>query len=93
MCQAVVKISLDKGHVNTLQTMEDALLAVFMPQNELLMRNFAKEGLMVGEGKLNMYLLGRNKQIKAKVLKRDRQDSPRTNSLPSIFLKVYNLSI
>ena len=89
----VVKISLDKGHVNTLQTMGDALLAVFMPQNELLIRNSAMEGLMVEEGKLNRYLLGRNKQIKAQVLRRDRQDSPRTNSLPSIFLKVYNLSI
>ena len=83
-----MKIRLDKGHVNTLQTMEDALLAVFMPQNELLMRNFAKEGLMVEEGKLNMYLLGRNKQIKAQELRRDRQDSPRTNCLPSIFLNV-----
>ena len=88
-----MKISLDKGHVNTLQTMGDALLAVFMPQNELLIRNSAMEGLMVEEGKLNRYLLGRNKQIKAQVLRRDRQDSPRTNSLPSIFLKVYNLSI
>lgn len=37
----------------------DALLAVFMPQNELLMRTFAKEGLMVEEGKLNMYMPGR----------------------------------
>lgn len=61
---------------------------VFMPQNELLMRTFAKEGLMVEEGKLNMYMPGRNKQIKAQVLRRDEQDSPRTNSsLPPIFLK------
>ena len=89
-----MKIRLGNGHVNPLQTMGDALLAVFMPQNELLMRTFAKEGLMVEEGKLNMYMTGRNKQIKAQVLRRDRQDSPRTNSsLPSIFLKVYNLSI
>ena len=44
-----MKIRLDKGHVNTLQTMEDALLAGFMPQNELLMRTFAKESLMVEE--------------------------------------------
>ena len=75
--------------MNPLQTMEDALLVVFfMPQNELFMRTFAKEGLMVEEGKLNMYMPGRNKQIKAQVLRRDRQDSPRTNSLPSIFLNV-----
>lgn len=48
---------------------------------------------MVEEGKLNMYMPGRNKQIKAQVLRRDRHP-PRTNSsLPSIFLKVYNLSI
>ena len=83
MCQTIVKIGLDKGHVNTLQTMEDALLAVFMPQNELLMRTFAKESLMVEEGRLNTYLPGRNKQIKAKCSEEtDRIHPGLTASLP-----------
>ena len=69
--------------MNPLQTMGDALLAVFMPQNELLMRTFAKEGLMVEEGRLNKYLLGRNKQIKAKYSEETDRIHPRlTASLP-----------
>ena len=60
--------------------MEDALLVVFfMPQNELFMRTFAKEGLMVEEGRLNTYLSGRNKQIKAKC-------SKETDSFPQDYL-------
>ena len=78
-----MKLRLDNGHVNPLQTMEDALLAVFMPQNELFMRTFAKEGLMVEEGRLNTYLSGRNKQIKAKCSKEtDRIHPGLTASLP-----------